>query len=149
VMFTGNSILTGGDAPEQIPVQLVTSNMFSMLGVQPAMGRTFLPTLEKSPETDDVAILSFELWQRRYGLDPKILGSKIIVDGDAYTVVGVMPRGFQFFIKQQSFSQKSPQMWVPMAMNEKSATKHGRYLQAIGLLRPGVTLSQAQSAMTA
>lgn len=145
--FNGNSILTGGDFPEQIAVQSVSPNLFSMLGVSAAMGRTFVASQEKGGDTEQVAILSFELWQRRYGSNPNILGSKIVVDGEPLTVVGVMPRGFQFFIKQQAFSQKHPEMWVPMTFTAKSRERHGRYLQAIGLLRPGVTLPQAQAAM--
>ncbi len=118
-----------------------------MLGVNAMMGRVFIPSQDAAPDAEPVAILSFELWQRRYGSNPNILGTKIIIDDKPRTVVGVMPRGFQFFIKQGSFSQKKPELWVPMRFNEKSRSFDGRYLQAIGLLRPGVTLPQAQSAM--
>lgn len=118
-----------------------------MLGVNAMMGRVFIPSQDAAPDAEPVAILSFELWQRRYGSNPNIFGTKIIIDDKPRTVVGVMPRGFQFFIKQGSFSQKKPELWVPMRFNEKSRSFDGRYLQAIGLLRPGVTLPQAQSAM--
>ena len=62
--------------------------------------------------------------------DPNIIGSKIVVDDKPRTVIGVMPRGFQFFVKQQSFYQKAPEMWVPMILSAERATSHGRYLQA-------------------
>ena len=102
---------------------------------------------EGASGADQVAILSFDLWQRRYGSDPNILGKKIVVDDVPRTVIGVMPKGFQFFIKEQSFAQKKPELWIPRAFDSKSRTRQGRYLQTIGLLRPGVTLPQAQSAM--
>ena len=108
-----------------------------------------MPSQDGSPGADRVVLLSFELWQRRYASNPNILGSKITVDDKPFTVVGVMPRGFQFFIKQQSFSQKKPQMWTPLTFEPKDHARHGRYLQALGLLRPGVSLTQAQSSMTA
>jgi putative ABC transport system permease protein len=146
VTFNGSSVLTGGDVPEQLPVQLVSPNFFSLLGTNAALGRVFNPDQEQ-PGAADVALLSFELWQRRFGANPNILGSKIILDGDPTTIIGVMPRSSQFFVKENSFGQEKPQLWLPMTFSEKSRARHGRYLQAVGLLRPGVTLAQAQSAM--
>ena len=147
ICFNDTGILTGGGAPEQIAVQDVGPNLFSLLGVNAMMGRVFVPAQDGMPGADQVAVLSSELWQRRYGADPNIIGNKIVVDDKPRTVIGVMPRGFQFFVKQQSFYQKAPEMWVPMILSAERATSHGRYLQAVGLLRPGVTLQQAQSAM--
>ena len=148
ICFNDTGILTGSGAPEQIPVQGVSPNLFSLLGVNAALGRVFVPAQDNAAGTGDVAILSFELWQRRYGSDPNILGAKIFTNDKPRTVIGVMPRGFQFFIKQGSFYQKPPQMWVPMNFAGENAKSPGRYLQAIALLRPGVTLAQAQSSMT-
>ncbi len=148
VCFNDTGVLTGGGAPEQVAMQDVGPNLFSLLGVNATMGRVFVPAQDGVEGADKVAILSFELWQRRYGSDPNILGTKIFVDNQPRTVIGVMPRGFQFFVKQQSFYQKAPELWVPMILSGQRATSHGRYLQAVGLLRPGVTLPQAQSAMT-
>jgi putative ABC transport system permease protein len=147
VCFNDTGVLTGGGAPEQIALQDVGPNLFSLLGVNAMMGRVFVSAQDGVKGADQVAILSFELWQRRYGADPNILGSKIVVDDKPRTVIGVMPRGFQFFVKQQSFYQKPPEMWIPMILSGERAASHGRYLQAVGLLRPGVTLPQAQSAM--
>jgi putative ABC transport system permease protein len=147
ICFNDTGILTGGGAPEQIAAQDVSPNLFSLLGVNAAMGRVFVPAQDGAEGGDQVAILSFELWRRRYGSDPNILGSKITVDDKPRTVVGVMPRGFRFFVKQGSFYQKLPEMWVPMNLTGERATSQGRYLQAIGLLHPGVTLAQAQSSM--
>ena len=96
-----------------------------------------------------MALLSFDLWQRRFGANPDIVGAKITVDNEPLTVIGVLPQGFQFFIKENSFGQHKPELWIPMTFDNKSRTRHGRYLQAIGLLRPGVTFPQSQSAMSA
>ena len=146
--FNDTGILTGSGMPEEIAIQDVSPNFFSLLGVNAAMGRVFVPAQDGGAGGDTVAILSFELWQRRYGSDPNLLGSKILVDDKPRTVIGIMPRGFQFFVKQGSFYQKPPEMWVPMNLTGERATSHGRYLQAVALLRPGVTLPEAQSSMT-
>ncbi len=146
-VYNDSSILTGGELPEQIATASTTPNLFAMLGVNAAMGRVFVPSQDGPSGADRVALLSFEIWRRRFGLNPAVLGSKIIIDDKPFTVVGVMPRGFQFFIKQGSFSQKKPEIWIPMTFAPKDRARHGRYLQAVGLLRPGVTLPQAQSAM--
>jgi putative ABC transport system permease protein len=145
--YNDTSILTGGESPEQIATSGVSPNLFAMLGVNASMGRVFVPSQDGNPGADRVALLSFDLWQRRYGSDPRVLGSKIMMDDKPFTVVGVMPRGFQFFIKQQSFSKTKPEIWIPIAFGAKDRARHGRYLQALGLLRAGVTWSQAQSAM--
>ena len=144
----GTAILTGGATPERLSVQNVSPNLFSMLGVNAAMGRTLLASEDSVDGANDVVVLSFELWQRRFGSNPRIVGSNILLDGKPQTVVGVMPRGFQFFVKHASFGQEQPEVWAPMTFSEKSRAFKGRYLQAIGLLRPGVSLPQAQSAMT-
>jgi putative ABC transport system permease protein len=107
----------------------------------------FVPEQDGKADSNRAAVLGFELWQRHFGSDPKILGRTITLDDKPYTVVGVMPRGFQFFIKQGSFSQKKPEMWAAMNFSPASGASHGRYLQAIGLLRGGVALGQARNAM--
>jgi putative ABC transport system permease protein len=145
--FNGTAILTGGDSPEQLTAQNVSPNLFSMFGVNAALGRTFEDSSDASPGAENVVVLSFELWQRRFGSATGIVGSKITLDGQPFAVVGVMPKGFQFFIKHQAFAQKPPEIWTPLTFSEQARARHGRYLQAIGQLRPGVTRSQAQSAM--
>jgi putative ABC transport system permease protein len=146
-IFNDSSILSGGDMPEQIATASVSPNFFSILGVNAAVGRVFVPGQDGNADSNRAAVLSFELWQRHFASDPNVLGSTINLDDKPYTVVGVMPRGFQLFVKQQSFSQKKPEMWVTMNFSPADRARHGRYLQAIGLLRPGITLAQAQDAM--
>ncbi|UWZ84780.1 ABC transporter permease [Occallatibacter riparius] len=146
-IFNDSSILSGGDVPEQIATASVSPNFFSILGVNAALGRVFVPEQDGKSNSNRVAVLSFDTWQRRFASDPGVLGQAITLDDKPYTVVGVMPRGFDFFVKQGSFSQKKPQIWVAMNFSPENRTSHGRYLQAIGLLRQGVTLGHAQDAM--
>jgi putative ABC transport system permease protein len=147
ICFNDTGVLTGGGAPEQIAVQDISPNLFALLGVNAALGRVFVPAQDGADGADLVAVLSFEFWQRRYGSDPNIIGGRVVIDGKPRTVVGVMPRGFQFFVKQGSFYPRPPEMWVPMNLSGERGKSQGRYLQAIGLLRPGITLAQAQSSM--
>ena len=87
--------LTGTGDPERLDGQLVTANVFSILGVAPALGRTFLPN-EDQPGQEHVVVLSDALWQRRFNRDPSIINRNIALNGESFTVVGVMPRGFFF-----------------------------------------------------
>lgn len=73
-----------------------------------------MPTQDGAADSGRVAVLGFELWQRRFGSNPQIVDSKIMLDDKPYTVVGIMPPGFHFFVKQGSFSQKIPEIWVAM-----------------------------------
>jgi len=145
-MFNDSSILSG-EIPEQIGTASVSPNFFSILGVNAVIGRVFVPAQDGNANSNRAAVLSFEVWQRRFASDPNVLGTQITLDDKPYTVVGVMPRGFQFFVKQQSFSSKKPEIWTTWTFAPEIRASHGRFLQAIGLLRPGVTLLQAQDAM--
>ncbi|MBS1804370.1 MAG: ABC transporter permease [Acidobacteria bacterium] len=145
-MFNDSSILYG-DTPEQIGTATVSPNFFSILGANAAIGRILVPAEDGKPSSNPAAVLSFELWQRRFASDPNVLGTQITLDDKPFTVVGVMPREFQFFVKQQSFSPKKPEIWVAWHFTPQLSASHGRFLQAIGLLRPGVTLMQAQESM--
>ena len=147
-IFNDSSILSGGSMPEQIATASVSPNFFSILGVNAAFGRVFVPAQDGTADANRAAVLSFEVWQRHFSSDPNILGTQITLDDKPYTVVGIMPRGFQFFIKQQSFSHKKPEIWTTWTFSPETRASHGRFLQAIGLLRPGVTLAQAQDSMT-
>jgi len=148
-IFNDSSILSGGDIPEQIATASVTPDFFSILGVNAAIGRVFVPGQDENATANPEAVLGFEVWQRHFASSATVLGTKITLDDKPYTVVGVMPRGFDFFIKQQSFSHKKPEIWVTMHFSAETRASHGRYLQTVGLLRPEVTPAQAQSAMIA
>ena len=102
--------LTGGDKPEQVDGCAATSGFFATLGVQPMLGRVFLPE-EDQPGHSNVVVLSHRLWQEHFGSNPDIVGQNINMDGQSYLVAGVMPANFQF----PDFAQ----MWTPMAWTDQ------------------------------
>ena len=133
--------LTGGDRPEAIDVALVTANLFPLLGVQPVRGRGFR-TEEEQPATNKVAVISDGLWQRRFGADAGVVGKPLVLDGDSYTVIGIMPPRF-------SFPEKID-VWLPLSfVPEELADRGYNHLAVVGRLKPGVELRQAQAEMSA
>ena len=134
--------ITGGGEPERVMAFSVTSNFFPLFGVQPLIGRGFLPE-EDRPGSNRVVVLSHSLWQSRYGGDPQILNREILLNGEKHTVVGVMPASFQFL-------EREVRMWVPIAFTSEDITNRGgHYLKVIARLKPGVTMTQAQADMNA
>lgn len=130
--------LTGAGEPERLEGRRVSANLFSLLGVEPQLGRVFTPT-EDQPGSQRVVLLSYPLWQRRFGGDPNIVGRSLTFNGDSHIVVGVMPARFQF-------PSKDDQVWVPIAFtSEDLANRNRHYLQVVARLKPGVMLSQAQT----
>ena len=130
--------LIGGGEPERLDGQLVSANVFSILGVAPALGRTFLPD-EDRPGQEHVVVLSDALWQRRFNRDPSILNRTITLNGEPFTVVGVMPRGFFFPVRET-------ELWMPWAMEPDQASGRGdHYLRLVGRLKPGTTLERANA----
>jgi putative ABC transport system permease protein len=139
--------LTGGGEPEEVAAQETTPNLFQLLGVRPALGRTLVPGDEESGH-DGVAVLSYGLWQRRFGGSPDVVGKPITLNGSGVTVVGVMPPDFKWFIKENSFSGKPAEVWIPMALPaQQGAARRGRYLSVAARLKPGVSAEQASSEM--
>jgi putative ABC transport system permease protein len=134
--------LIGTGDPEQISGMRVTDGFFAMLGAKPELGREFLPE-EDQPDRNNVVIFSHGLWQRRFGGDPKIINQTITLSGRIYTVIGVMPATF-------SFGGRETALWTPMGFTSDDAQNHGgHFLSAIGQLKPGATLEQARSEMSA
>ncbi len=131
-----NTNLTGLGDPVALQGMQVSPNFFSVLGISPALGRSFLPD-EGRPGHEHVAVLSFALWQSRFGGDPAVVGRKIIVDGEPSTVIGVMPRGFRL-------PKYTPDIWTPLPIVRSKDWESGRFLQVIARLKPGVTLEQAR-----
>ncbi len=133
-------VLLGSGAPERVYGRSVTPNLFALLGARPALGRTF--TAEESrPKGPNVVILSDKLWRRRYAADPQIVGKTIEVSGGNPTVVGVMPASFRPLSNEE--------YWDPFALDPSDRSRHGRYVMAIGRLKPGVTRAQAEADVTA
>ena len=134
--------LTGDGEPERIQANSVNANFFQLFSVQPLIGRGFLPE-EDRPGGNKVAVLSYSLWQSRYGGDRGVINREILLNGQKHTVVGVMPAGFQFL-------ENDVRLWVPLALDqEELANRGGHYLQVVARLKPGVVLSQAQADMNA
>ena len=133
--------LTGSGDPERLEVRLVSANLFPLLGVEPQLGRVFTAA-EDQPGAQHVVLLSYPLWQRRFGGNPGIVGQALTLNGESYVVVGVMPARFQF-------PSSDDQAWVPIAFTQEDAANRGRhYLQVLARLKPGVSLGQAQSDMS-
>jgi putative ABC transport system permease protein len=129
--------LSGGGEPERLRGARVTQNLFQVLGINPALGRTFSAE-EMQLGRHRVAILSHALWQRRFAGNPSALGQTLKMNEEIYTVVGVMPPDFQFPARAD--------IWVPLAMNQQNwEQRGGHYLGGIGRLKNGVSLEAAQA----
>ena len=136
--------LTSFDEPDTPLMQTVSAGYFDALGVQPIMGRAFLPE-EDRPGARAVILLSYELWQRRFGGDRDILGRTTELDGEAYEIIGVMPRGFDNPIFGLTVS---PEAWLPLALRETGLDRRGNDHYVVARLASGVTLNQAQQELT-
>ena len=135
-----NFVLSGDAAsPERVQGGSVTPDLFPMLGVDPIMGRHFLPEEAAAPGLESVVMLTHGLWQTRYGADPAIIGKSIIVNDRARTVIGVLPPKFKFPLVDQ--------LYMPLRWDE--SPRGNRNTNAVGLLKPGVTLAQAQAELSA
>jgi putative ABC transport system permease protein len=142
--FVGSSLtLTSEGEPERIPVTYVSANFFDVLGTAPAMGRNFA-TEENEPGKNRVLVISHSLWQRRFGANPNLVGQSITLNGNPYTVVGILPAGFKNPTPDQS---KPAEMWSPLPYNLDQAQRRSDYLSIIARLKPNVTLQQAQAEM--
>ena len=132
--------LSGSDAPESIPALHLTSGMLPMLGVKPLLGR-FFTSDEDRPGRSSVAVIGYGLWQRRFAGDRNVVGRRVSLDGAEYTIIGVMPRAFQF----APFWATRAELWAPLALGPRLADRNGSSLRVFGRLRPGVSLAQARS----
>src|SRR3954452_6440149 len=138
----GSLTLTGGQEPEALTAATVMGEFFSVLAIQPVLGRVFAPG-EEEPGHDDVVILSQALWQSRFGADPRVLGRGLVLDGRRHTVVGVMPA-----LRVAAWYPATVQVWTPLAWTaEERAVRSERLLNVIARLKPGVDRLQAQAEM--
>jgi len=136
----GNFILTHAGDPLRIQSCEISADLFSVLGVKPLIGRSFL-AIDEKPGEDRVALISYGLWQRRFAGDHALLQKQITLDGLSYTVVGVMPNGFEFPIQPERV-----EVWTPLEQPEDLAQLRGaHYLDVVGRIRTGVTLAQARA----
>ena len=131
-----------GQPAERLRVELATSDLIPMLGIQPKLGRAFLPE-EDQPGRNDVVLLNHAFWLRRFNADPEVVGRTLRLDGVPVTVVGVMPPEFS---DRQGWS--SADLIRPLAFSDaESAVRGNHYLDVFARLKPGVTLGQANAGL--
>ncbi|MGC1106782.1 MAG: ABC transporter permease [Candidatus Acidiferrales bacterium] len=135
--------LSEGNDPERVSGVRVTAKFFDVLGAKPLLGRTFLPEEEIAGKDHEV-ILSYRLWKRRFAGDPALVGKAIRIDGASFTVVGVMPRKFEF-----QFWSHARELWVPVGYTIGDKDRGSNSFVCIARLKPGVTLEQAKAQVNA
>jgi predicted permease len=136
--------LTGSDPPEHLRGLKVTQSLMSMLGIEPALGRLFRPGEDQVGSEHEV-ILSHRLWQRRFNSYAGVLGKPITLNGEAYTVVGVMPAQFQF----APFWATHAELWAPNAFGDRVHNRGGNSLRIFARLKAGISLMQARAEIAA
>jgi putative ABC transport system permease protein len=135
--------LSGTGEPERLRATVVSSDWFAALGIQPMTGRVFLDN-EHIPGQNNSVVLSYGLWQRRFGGDPNLLGQTLVLNGRAHTVAGIMPAGFRF--------PAEAELWLPLALRPEQLSPRQRdrhYLNVIARRKDGVSLEQAQAEVRA
>jgi predicted permease len=144
-----NINLTGSGTPERVQAAVVSPDYFSVLGVPPALGRNFT-NADAGGKIGFVALISYNLWQRRFGGDHAVIGKTVRLDDDPMTIIGVMPKGFMHPVETGS----SPvDLWAPIDLNNPDTTfinnRRQRVFDIVGRLAPGATIQQAQSELDA
>jgi putative ABC transport system permease protein len=134
------TIADGATEPERYRGAAVSSNLFGLLGTLPSLGRDFGPDDDRLG-AEPVAMLSDEVWKRRYSADRSVIGRAVSVNGRPHTVIGIMPEGFKF--------PETQQLWVPLAPYEEKSGRDARSNQVFARLKPGVTLPQARADLEA
>ncbi len=130
--------LTGADEPERLAGRNVSANFFAVLGVRPLLGRAFAPE-EDRPGASRVCVLSNGLWQRRFGSDPNLVGKQLTLNGENYTVIGVLPQSYRFGTPTDIFA--------PIGLKADTMTERGSHpgIYAIARLKQGVTVDEART----
>src|SRR5512133_1432050 len=145
-----NFNLAGEDRPERIAGATVTAGVLPLLGVSPIKGRFFQPE-ECTLGRDDVVIISARLWQRRFNSDPQIIGTKLLLNGKSFTVVGVMPASFDFPLQLFNLGNGGQfggraEIWKPLVFtDDQMKARFSRSFTILGRLAPGTSVAQAQA----
>jgi len=135
-----NANLTGAHEPERVQACLVTANFFTLLGMQPSLGRTF-SRQEEEQDSSAVVVVSHGFWQRRLASNPNAVGRSISLDNRSYTIAGVMPADFDYPL--------ATDLWVPLSLSpQEKSERSAQSLLVLGRLRPEVSVAEARAAMT-
>jgi predicted permease len=135
--FTSGANLTGGDSPERVSAAFVNASLFPLLRVQPAIGRAFTEEEDKAG-AGNVVILSNGLWKRRFASDPSVVNTTISLNGNSYTVLGVMPPGFSY--------PDNVELWTPIGFDKANPGNRGSHgLEVLSRVKQGVSIAQAKS----
>jgi predicted permease len=141
--------LTGSGEPERVGTVRVSANLLPMLGAQAEAGRLFLPE-DEQPGRPGIAVLSHGMWERRYGSEPAMLGKSLLLNGQSYEVVGILPKGFSLphEVLPTLYGPEQPDVFLPFPLGPNAATvrTHEDY-NILGKLQPGVSVTQAQAEM--
>ena len=146
VFFDRSLNLTSDGEPEEVTGQFGTTNLFSVLGSNPVLGRTFVDD-DGRDDQQRVIVISYSLWQRRFGGDKNIVGRQISVNERPSTIVGVMPDTFGWHIQRGTQASKPADIWLPFQISNDLRQRRGRFASAVARLKPGVSMDQAQQEM--
>lgn len=139
--------LEGEQGAERVAAGVVSPDLFTVLGVSPERGRTFRTEEGRTGGPSDVVVLTNDLWKRRYGSDPSVLGRRILINGTRRTVVGILPPGFR--LPLQFGSSRPAELFVPLVLDPANATRGSHYLYAVGRLAPGATAAGVTAELNA
>lgn len=137
----GSPTLTGHGEPKQLRAGIVSAHFFDIFGIKAVLGRTFAVG-EDQLGKDHVAILSHPMWSTQFGADPNIIGKSILLDGEPYSIIGVLPEG-------SAFDRAFNQIWLPLAFKPSNMTRNFHWFGSFAKLKRGVTLEQARAQMDA
>lgn len=154
-----NATLTGDFEPEPIKLGAATANFFDVLGIEPILGRSFVAEDQQnldprvfapgSSPPSGVVMLSYELWENRFGMDPGVLGQTVRVAGQPMEIVGVTPPEFQLLLPAGAAMPPAIDVWSAIAFDLSKGPRDSQWLSVIGRLEPGVDASEARAEMTA
>ena len=143
--FDRNVNLTNDGEPEEIPAQIATTNLFSVLGVKALQGRTF-DSEDGKPGQANVVVISYGLWQRRFA-GGEVVGRKLTLNNQENIIIGVLPNEVGWYVEKGSMINKAPEIWSPWQVSNELRQRRGRFARAVARLRPNVTWTQAQNEM--
>ena len=144
--FNSNVNLTSDGEPEEVPGQFAMWNLFSVLGTNPILGRTFVEEDGRNGQPR-VIVISHGLWLRRFGGDRNIIGRQIVLNEQPATIVGVMPPNFGWHIQRGTQAAKPADIWLPWQMPSNIRERRGRFALAVARLKPGLPMDQAKREM--